>query len=103
MSKKDSTLFIQSIRTKNKKVKLFWCDLKSDSSSNIENISKSKSSWSKHKSDLSYNIENSFNNKPSCSNFMSDSSYNIENSFKNNKSNNTDSGLINIKKDITTE
>ena len=86
----------------NKQIQLSWSNLKSYSSFNMENISNSKSFWFKLKSDTSYNITN-ISNKTSWSNFKSDSSYNIETTSSNNKSNNTDSALMNNKKDITTE
>ena len=51
------------LEPKNRKVKLSWSYLKSDSPSNMENVSNTKSSWSDLKSDLSYNIKNSSNIK----------------------------------------
>ena len=56
------TLFFQSIKN-TKKDKLFWSNLKSDSSSNMENDSKNKSTWSNLKSDTSNNIKNVSNAK----------------------------------------
>ena len=81
---------------------MFWSNVKSDSSSNMKNVSNTKSSWFKLKSDKSYNIENISNNKISWSKLKLYPSYNIENTSSKDRSNNTDRVLINNNKDITT-
>ena len=76
------------LEPQNKKVKLSWSNIKSDSSFNIKKRSNTKSTWSNLKLDTSYKIENSINNKTSWCNLKSDSSYNIDNFSLSNTSNN---------------
>ena len=74
------------------KVKLSWSNLKSDSSSIMENESNNKSSWSNLKSDTSCNIKNVSIAKFPWSTLNSHTLDNLKNQL-NAKSNNTDSQL----------
>ena len=86
------------LQSKNKKNKLSWSNIKSDSSYNIEKLSHTKSFWSNLKLDASYKIENSINNKTSWCNLTSDSSFDIKKDSSLKTPNNLDRASIDHKK-----
>ena len=88
------TSLFNPFEPKNKKVNLFWSNIKSDASYNIAKLSNTKSFCSNINLDASYKIKNSIKNK---------TAFNVKNNISNNTSNNLDRASIDNKKEITSE